>query len=112
MMRNLCTSMLVLILAGLCSLTQAATVRGLYTAELLVPEQLSQPADGQLQQGLKRVLIKVSGRSQVVNKAAVVEALRMPAALLSQFSYQSTQTPVAAGDGREVLGQLLLLEFD
>ncbi len=112
MMRNLYTPMLVLILAGLCSLTQAATLRGLYTAEQLVPEQLTQPANEQLQQGLERVLIKVSGRSQVVNKPAVVEALRTPATLLSQFSYQSTQTPVAAGDGREVLGQLLLLEFD
>lgn len=112
MMRTLCNGMLVLILTGLCSLTQAATVSGLYFAELLVPEQLTQPADTQLQQGLKRVLVKVSGRSQVVNKPAVVEALQRPAALLSQFSYQSTQTPVAAGDGREVLGQLLLLEFD
>lgn len=112
MMRNLCTSLLVVILTGFCSLTQAATVGDLYIAELLVPEQLTQPVDEQLQLGLKRVLIKVSGRSQVVNKAAVVEALRLPGALLNQFSYQSTQTPVAAGDGREVLGQLLVLEFD
>lgn len=112
MMRNLFNCLLVLLLSVVCSLAQAATVRGLYTAEMLVPEQLAQPAVEQLQAGLRTVLIKVSGRSAVVNKPAVVNALQQPAAWLNQFSYQATQTPVAAGDGREVLGQRLLLEFD
>ncbi|UTW04771.1 DUF2066 domain-containing protein [Amphritea atlantica] len=112
MIRNLCSCLLVLVFTGLGSLTQAATVNGLYTAELLVPEQHSQPSGEQLQAGLKTVLIKVSGRSAVVNKSAVVSALRQPAGWLSQFSYQATRTPVSAGDGREVLGQRLVLEFD
>lgn len=112
MMRNFCNCLLVWVFAGLSTLAQAATVNGLYTAEMLVPEQHAQPSDVQLQAGLKTVLIKVSGRSAVVNKPAVVNALQQPAAWLSQFSYQATQTPVAAGDGREVLGQRLLLEFD
>jgi len=112
MMRNLCNCLLVLVFTGLCSLAQAATVNGLYTAELLVPEQLSQPSDEQLQAGLKAVLIKVSGRSAVVNESAIVSALRQPAGWLSQFGYQATRTPVSAGDGREVLGQRLVLEFD
>ena len=38
--------------------------------------------------------------------------MRQPAGWLSQFSYQATRTPVSAGDGREVLGQRLVLEFD
>ncbi|WP_428033590.1 DUF2066 domain-containing protein [Amphritea sp.] len=112
MMRNLCNALLMLLLTVICSLGQAATVKGLYSAELLVPEQLTQPAVEQLRSGLKEVLVKVSGRSNVVNKPAVVNALQQPAAWLNQFGYQATQTPVSAGDGREVLGQRLLLEFD
>ncbi len=112
MMRKLCNGLLVVLLTGIYSMAQAATVRGLYTAEMLVPEQLAQPALEQLQAGLRTVLIKVSGNSHVVNKPAVVEAFKQPSAWLNQFGYQATQTPVSAGDGREVLGHRLLLEFD
>ncbi|WP_417222220.1 DUF2066 domain-containing protein [Amphritea sp.] len=112
MIRKLCNGLLLVMLLGLCTLTQAGMVKGLYSAEMLVPEQLAQPSDEQLQQGLKAVLIKVSGRSNVMNKPAVVSALQQPSAWLNQFSYQATQTPISAGDGREVLGQRLLLEFD
>ncbi|MEH6577855.1 MAG: DUF2066 domain-containing protein [Amphritea sp.] len=94
------------------ALSQAATVRDLYSAELIVPEQLSQPSDEQLRQGLQRVLVKVSGRSNVVSIPQVSSALNNPAELIQQFGYQSTQTPVSAGDGREVLGQQLQLDFD
>ncbi|MCV6613044.1 MAG: DUF2066 domain-containing protein [Amphritea sp.] len=101
------------VLLVLCSgMLQAATVQGLYIAELIVPEQQSQPAQSQLQQGLQQVLIKVSGSGEVTNKPAVAAALQQPAALMQQFSYQSTQIPVATGDGREVLGQRLIMEFD
>lgn len=112
MIRKLCNVLLLVMLAGLCTLTQAGVVKGLYSAEMLVPEQLPQPSNEQLQQGLKAVLIKVSGRRNVVNKAPVVSALQQPSGWLNQFSYQATQIPVSAGDGREVLGQRLLLEYD
>lgn len=105
------------VLAGLICLTfvgvlQAATVRDLYSVVLLVPEQLTQPAPAQLSQGLKNVLIKVSGRSNIEMVPGIRTALSNPATLLQQFSYQATQTPVSAGDGREVLGQRLQLDFD
>ncbi|MDX2422648.1 MAG: DUF2066 domain-containing protein [Amphritea sp.] len=112
MIRKLYNCLLVVMLTGLCSLSQAAMVKGLYSAVMLVPEQLSEPSNEQLMQGLKTVLVKVSGRSNVVNKPSVASALQQPSAWLNQFSYQATQTPISAGDGREVLGQRLLLEFD
>ena len=112
MMRSITNTLLTLVLMSLFATVQAATIKGLYSVELLVPEQLNQPATEQLKEGLQGVLIKVSGRSAVVNKPAVVLALRSPATLLQQFRYQSTQIPIAAGDGREVLGQRLILDFD
>ncbi|MDO6562269.1 DUF2066 domain-containing protein [Amphritea sp. 1_MG-2023] len=112
MIRKLGNCLLIVMLVGLCGLTQAATVKGLYSADMLVPEQLTQPSNEQLQQGLKAVLIKVSGRSAVVNRPAVRQALQQPSAWLNQFAYQATQTPISAGDGREVLGQQLVLDYD
>ncbi|RTE66452.1 DUF2066 domain-containing protein [Amphritea opalescens] len=112
MIRKLYNSLLVMMLVSLCSLSQAAMVNGLYSTEMLVPEQLPEPSNEQLTQGLQAVLIKVSGRSNVINKPSVMKALQQPSAWLNQFSYQATQTPISAGDGREVLGQRLLLEFD
>lgn len=94
-----------------CSVVKAATVEGLYIAELLVPEQQAQPTQSQLRQGLTQVLIKVSGVAEIVSKPAVATALQGPQQFMQQFSYQSTQTPVATGDGREVLGQRLIIEF-
>ncbi len=91
---------------------QAAAVRDLYSAQLMVPEQLSQPAPDQLSAGLQEVLVKVSGRGSVVNLPQVRQALTAPAPYLQQFGYQSTQVPISAGDGREVLGQRLQLDFD
>ena len=90
----------------------AAVVGNLYHSELLVPEQLAQPTDAQLSEALQGVLVKVSGRSQVAGNARISEALQAPAGYLQGFSYESTQIPVAAGDGREVLGLRLTLAFD
>lgn len=104
--------LLLVILIGLSRLSQAAMVEQLYSAEMLVPEQHIQPSEEQLQRGLETVLIKVSGHRNVIHKPAIVKALQQPSGWLNQFSYQATQTPIAAGDGREVLGQRLLLEFD
>ena len=112
MIRAVIQSVMILVVVLGAGSLQAATVSGLYSSRSLVPEQMDQPSQAQLKEGLKKVLIKVSGRSTVVNKPAVVDALRQPGNWLQQFSYQSTQTPVSAGDGREVLGQRLLLEFD
>ena len=95
-----------LMLAG--SLVQAANA-DLYKAEQLVPEQLEQPTDAQLRQSLEEILIKQSGRSQVSGNPVIARALQAPAGFLQAFSYISTQTPVAAGDGREVLGLRLQL---
>ncbi|WP_432473113.1 DUF2066 domain-containing protein [Amphritea sp. HPY] len=108
-MKNLFAGLICLFFAGV---LQAATVRNLYSVELLVPQQQPRPAQAQLSQGLKEVLIKVSGRSNVAVIPGLRAALSNPAVLLQQFSYQATQTPVSAGDGREVLGQRLKLDFD
>lgn len=101
---------------GLCLIIslslQAATVRDLYSVVLMVPEQFAQPTTSQLSEGVAKVLVKVSGRSNVLNIPGIRSALSAPQGLLQQFSYQATQTPISAGDGREVLGQRLQLDFD
>ncbi len=111
-MKGFFSSVLVAVLLSAASLAQAAVVDNLYRSEMLVPEQLAQPTDVQLSEALQEVLIKVSGRSQVAGNARISEALQAPATYLQGFSYESTQTPVAAGDGREVLGLRLQLAFD
>lgn len=111
-MKSICSRVVLAISLLVGSVVQAAVVDNLYQSELLVPEQLAQPTDKQLSEALRDVLVKVSGRSQIAGNAKISEALQAPAVYLQGFAYESTQIPVAAGDGREVLGLRLKLAFD
>ncbi|WP_207062033.1 DUF2066 domain-containing protein [Motiliproteus sp. SC1-56] len=90
---------------------RAAQVQGLYNAELLVAEQSVQVAPGLVSEALERVLVRVSGRRDVLNTPALQAGMQNPSRLIKQFSYQSTNIPRVTPDGRKVLAHRLRIEF-
>lgn len=94
------------------SQVQAARIGELYTAELLVAAQSVRVAPELVSQALRQVLVKVSGRRDSIEQAVIVEALSESSRYIQQFSYQSTQQPLATEDGREVLAHRLSIDFE
>ncbi len=90
---------------------QAAKVGNLYTAKLLVAEQSVKADPALVGKALSQVLVKVSGRNEVVSNPQVKLALAEPDPYIQQFSYQATTIPLQTEDGREVLAQQLRIDF-
>ncbi|QQD17612.1 DUF2066 domain-containing protein [Spongiibacter nanhainus] len=83
---------------ALCLLTIAATARAemvanLYDAAVPVKEQTQSAFRRAAAKGLERVLIRVSGRSQVSDRADIASALANPEPLVVQYRYHQ---PLAA----------------
>ncbi|MEH6823737.1 MAG: DUF2066 domain-containing protein [Motiliproteus sp.] len=94
------------------SSAQAARIGELYTAELLVAEQSVRVAPDLVSRALQQVLIKVSGRRDSIEQAAIIDALAESSRYIQRFSYQGTQQPLATDDGREVLAHRLRIDFE
>ncbi len=104
--------LVILTIVGWVNSVYAARVTNLYTAEVLVAEQSVTVDPSLAAQGLRQVIIKVSGRTDVVNNARIQTALAEPNRYIQQFSYQQTRTPVTTDTGHEVLAQKLIIEFN
>ncbi|MEH6811611.1 MAG: DUF2066 domain-containing protein [Motiliproteus sp.] len=93
------------------SQVQAAKVDNLYSAKLLVAEQSVKADPALVGKALAQVLVKVSGRNEVVSNPQVKAALASPDPYIQQFSYLGTNIPAQTEDGREVLAQQLRIDF-
>lgn len=72
------------------NLSLAARIDSLYQAEISVPtEQAGTPTATQVSEGLQQVLIKVTGRSDLVGNPTVGAQLQVAEDYLQQFSYQA-----------------------
>ncbi|WP_421865521.1 DUF2066 domain-containing protein [Motiliproteus sp.] len=100
------------LLLGLIGNVQAARIGGLYSAELLVAEQSVRVAPDLVSQALAQVLVKVSGRRDVVRQATIEAAMAEANRYIQQFSYQQTNEPLPTDDGREVLAHRLTIDFE
>nr|WP_281412022.1 DUF2066 domain-containing protein [Motiliproteus sediminis] len=101
---------MILALFGTAS-AQAARVQNLYSAELMVAQQTMQVSPDLGGQALAQVLVKVSGRPQVLETEPVRTALASPNRFVQQFSYQSAGQMLTNDDGVEVPAQILRLDF-
>ena len=97
---------------GLSMPLQAARVGDLYTAELLVAEQSVRVAPELVSQALQQVLVKVSGRRDAIEQAAIQSQLVEAQRYIQQFRYQATNQPLPTEDGREVLAHRLTIDFE
>lgn len=93
------------------SMANASKISGLYTARVLVAEQ-SVTVDPQVaRQALEQVLVKVTGRRDVLNFPRLQSLLSDPLPLILKYSYEATNTPVNEEQGHQVLAQRLVVVF-
>ena len=99
------------IASGWLSTIQAAQVSDLYTAQILVAEQSVKADPSLVAKAMRQVIVKVSGRKDVVTHPQIKAALADPERFTQQFSYQNTAIPMQTADGREVVAQQLRIDF-
>ena len=68
----------------------AGTVPKLYSVELPINVQTEAPSDAQILEGLKQVLVKVSGNRSLHSKPIIQQQLPAARSFLQQFSFTST----------------------
>ena len=90
---------------------QAVRVTALYSTELLVAQQSMQVEPELGGRALSQVLIKVSGRQDILGAPPIQAALRAPQAYIQQFSYQSAGVSLPNEAGLEVPAQRLKIDF-
>lgn len=76
-----------LLLTVITPLASAAKVVGLYEAQLSVANLEVKARQALVPQGLRRVVIKVSGNSAAANKPAILDALKQAGRYIKEFSY-------------------------
>ncbi|WP_286238218.1 DUF2066 domain-containing protein [Neptuniibacter halophilus] len=86
LMRTFFTALLIILSLPL----NAATVTDLYRATLPVSQQSAAPDQAALQQGLRQVLVKVSGNKALLGNPLIQSQLSAAPGFLQQFSYQGT----------------------
>ena len=89
----------------------AVQVDDLYVAEVLVTSQAPSETTDATQQGLQRVLVRISGDSRVDQNAAVRKALKNPTEYLAQSSYQATDRTFQIGE-ETTPAQILKIQFE
>ncbi len=72
---------------------QAAEYKGLYEAEVEVPNQEAEARAEGMCQAMAAVLLKVSGTSRARDDASLAEALQQPARYVQQYRYRSEAIP-------------------
>ena len=89
-------------------LVTAGTVDNLYRAELATTVQQETPSQAELVSGLQQVLVKVSGRSDILGNPNVQQQLPAADSFLQQFSYLPAETI----DESKAPAQRLLIDFN
>lgn len=90
----------------------AAEVRGLYEAEILVPDQTRSERGLAMSAALAEVVGKVSGRHDARLRPKVARAIRRPAQLLQQYRYRTLPAALRAQPLPGDDPQLLFFQFD
>ncbi len=89
----------------------AVQVDDLYVAEVLVTSQDRSELKLAARQGLQRVLIRISGSSNVNQSATIRTALKKPQDYYYQFSYESTDQTFQLGE-EMIRAQILKIHFE
>lgn len=76
------------LLLSFSTLISAGTVTGLYSVELATTADKKAPTEAQILQGLKQVLVKVSGSRELDKSPAVQQKFVVAETLLQQFSFR------------------------
>ena len=82
----------------------AEEVEGLYDARQSVASQSQRDLLKATSEGLKTVLVRVSGHSSVLDNPGVKAAIRKPKPFLNQYSYERVQDPLS---DQELIHQVL-----
>lgn len=90
---------------------QALPVEDLYVAEVLVASRGEKELEQGARAGLRQVLVRVSGATEVHNNPMIASALRRPADYYYQFGYDTTERTLVV-DGRDVPASVLRLSFE
>ncbi len=85
--------LLLIIAALVCSLSAADMVDGLYEERLPVAGQSPAVLKAAAAEGLQKVFVRVSGRAQLAESAAITAALAAPEAFLTRYRYQRQELP-------------------
>lgn len=93
------------------SLANAAKVSNLYMAQVLVAEQSVTVDPVVARQALEQVLVKVTGRRDVLNFPRLQPLLSDPLPLVLKYSYEATNIPIKEEQGHELLAQRLVIAF-
>lgn len=109
--RQFVFSLLCLPLLAWFSSAQAGKVTDLYSADVLVAEKAVSVDPAVARQALEAVIIKVSGRRDVLNFPRLQPVLQNPLPLILKYSYQATNIPIREDQGHELLAQRLLIDF-
>ncbi len=89
-------------------LVTAGTVDNLYRAELTTTAQQEAPSQEELVSGLQQVLVKVSGRSDILGNPNIQQQLSAAGNFLQQYSYQPSE-PVEVS---KAPAQRLFIDFN
>jgi hypothetical protein len=95
---------------------QAAEYKGLYEAEVEVPNQGAGARSEGMRQAMAAVLLKVSGAGRVRDDASLAEAMQQPDRYVQQYRYRSDASPQgqqsSTKGGRQKESLLLSVRFD
>lgn len=86
--RRLYRTLLLACLLGWANLAGAELVQKLYDAELLVADQRAELRPALLTEGLRQVMVRVSGQHYPEQNPAIAAALSNPQPLLSQYNFR------------------------
>tara|TARA_B110000881_G_scaffold84222_1_gene73809 strand:+ start:2114 stop:3253 length:1140 start_codon:yes stop_codon:yes gene_type:complete len=78
---------LLVLLLGVAQKLSAVTLENLYLAEVVSVSQSDAQRRKDAAEGLQQVLIRVSGRSEILQNPVILEALQTPEQYYSEFSY-------------------------
>ena len=90
---------------------QAVRVQALYSTELLVAQQSMQVEPALGGKALAQVLVKVSGRPDILDAEPITAAMAAPQRYIQQFSYHNAGISRTNGAGQEVPAQRLKIDF-
>ncbi|MDO6593998.1 DUF2066 domain-containing protein [Neptuniibacter sp. 1_MG-2023] len=88
-LRTYCITLLVFVFAVVTPVAHAGTMSNLYSVELPVNAETQAPTDAQITEGLKQVLVKVSGKRSLNTHPVIRQQLQTPSTFLQQFSFTS-----------------------
>ena len=87
-------------------------VSGLYETNLLVVDQSKATRFLAAQEGIKEILVRVSGSDRILREPAIRPLINNPEAQLAQFSYESTNQSILNEQDQPVPAKNLKLSFD